>query len=129
MKVGRMIADLDGKETLEAHHISEAMFYVMVDHLRDILRERHVDLRSRNQLLKRRGFNAAREIAQKVHDEIVRKAAADHVALGADHVEVGRGAEVDDDDGRGGGSLIFEELVGGDAIDEAVCAALLSSSS
>ena len=39
-----------------------------------------VEIAARNQLLKRRGFNAAREIAQKVHDEIVRKAAADHVA-------------------------------------------------
>ena len=39
-----------------------------------------VEIAARNQLLKRRGFNAAREIAQKVHDEIVRKAAVDHVA-------------------------------------------------
>ena len=39
-----------------------------------------VEIAARNQLLKRRGFNAAREIAQKVHDEIVRKASADHVA-------------------------------------------------
>lgn len=39
-----------------------------------------VEIAARNQLLKRRGFNAAREIAQRVHDEIVRKAAADHVA-------------------------------------------------
>ncbi len=40
------------KEVHAGHHISEAMFYVMVDDLRSILRERHVDLRSRNQLLK-----------------------------------------------------------------------------
>ena len=39
-----------------------------------------VEIAARNQLLKRRGFNAAREIAQKVHDEIVKRAAADHVA-------------------------------------------------
>jgi HPr kinase/phosphorylase len=39
-----------------------------------------VEIAARNQLLKRRGFNAAREIAQKVHDEIVRRAAVDHVA-------------------------------------------------
>jgi HPr kinase/phosphorylase len=39
-----------------------------------------VEIAARNQLLKRRGFNAAREIAQKVHDEIVRRAASDHVA-------------------------------------------------
>jgi hemoglobin len=40
------------KEVHAGHHISESMFYVMVDTLRDILKERHVDLRSRNELLK-----------------------------------------------------------------------------
>lgn len=39
-----------------------------------------VEIAARNQLLKRRGFNAAREIAQKVHDEIVRKATAGHAS-------------------------------------------------
>jgi hemoglobin len=34
------------------HHITEVMFYRMVDTLRDILKERHVDLRSTNQLLR-----------------------------------------------------------------------------
>jgi hemoglobin len=40
------------KEVHAGHHITEAMFYRMVDTLRDILRERHVDLRSTNQLLR-----------------------------------------------------------------------------
>ena len=39
------------KDVHAGHHISEAMFYVMVDKLRAILHERHVDLRSRNELL------------------------------------------------------------------------------
>ena len=40
------------KEVHAGHHITEAMFYRMVDTLRDILKERHVDLRSTNQLLR-----------------------------------------------------------------------------
>jgi hemoglobin len=40
------------KEVHAGHHITEAMFYRMVDTLRDILRERHVDLHSTNQLLR-----------------------------------------------------------------------------
>jgi HPr kinase/phosphorylase len=50
-----------------------------------------VEIAARNQLLKRRGFNAAREIAQKVHDEIVRKAAADHLARRTRKAPVARG--------------------------------------
>ena len=41
-----------------------------------------VEVAARNQLLKRRGFNAAREIAAKVHDEISRKAARDRFTVG-----------------------------------------------
>jgi hemoglobin len=40
------------KEVHAGHHITEAMFYRMVDTLRGILKERHVDLRSTNQLLR-----------------------------------------------------------------------------
>ncbi len=40
------------KEVHAGHHISEAQFYVVVDQLRGILEERHVDLRSRNELLR-----------------------------------------------------------------------------
>jgi hemoglobin len=40
------------KEVHAGHHITEAQFYRMVDALRDILRERHVDQRSTNQLLR-----------------------------------------------------------------------------
>jgi len=40
------------KEVHAGHHISEAQFYRMVDSLRDILRERRVDQRSTNQLLR-----------------------------------------------------------------------------
>src|SRR5512140_244448 len=40
-----------------------------------------VEIAARNQLLKRRGFNAAREIAAKVHDEIARKAASDRFTI------------------------------------------------
>ena len=40
-----------------------------------------VEIAARNHLLKRRGFNAAREIAAKVHDEIARKAAADRFTV------------------------------------------------
>ncbi len=40
------------KEVHAGHHITEAMFYRMVATLRDILRERHVDQRSTNQLLR-----------------------------------------------------------------------------
>ncbi len=40
------------KEVHAGHHITEAMFYRMVDTLRDILRERQVDIRSTNQLLR-----------------------------------------------------------------------------
>lgn len=40
------------KEVHAGHHISEAMFYVMVTDLRDIMNERHIDLRSRNELLR-----------------------------------------------------------------------------
>jgi HPr kinase/phosphorylase len=36
-----------------------------------------VEIAARNQLLKRRGFHAAREMAAKVHDEIARKSAAE----------------------------------------------------
>jgi HPr kinase/phosphorylase len=36
-----------------------------------------VEIAARNHLLKRRGFNAAKEMAAKVHDEIARKAHAD----------------------------------------------------
>jgi HPr kinase/phosphorylase len=40
-----------------------------------------VEIAARNQLLKRRGFNAAREIAAKVHDEIARKSLAERFAV------------------------------------------------
>lgn len=40
------------KEVHAGHHISDAQFYRMVEILRGILRERHVDLRSRNELLR-----------------------------------------------------------------------------
>ena len=40
------------KEVHAGHHISEAQFYVMVDQLRDVLKERHVDLAARNELLR-----------------------------------------------------------------------------
>jgi hemoglobin len=40
------------KEVHAGQHISQAQFYVMVDTLRDVLKERHVDLRSRNELLR-----------------------------------------------------------------------------
>ena len=40
------------KEVHAGHHISEAMFYVLVTDLRDIMNERHIDLRSRNELLR-----------------------------------------------------------------------------
>jgi HPr kinase/phosphorylase len=40
-----------------------------------------VEIAARNQLLKRRGFNAAREIAAKVHDEIARKSASDRFTV------------------------------------------------
>ncbi len=42
----------------------------------------------------------------------------------ADDVEGGGGAHVDDDDGGGGGSGAAVELVGGDAVDDAVGADL-----
>ena len=41
-----------------------------------------VEIAVRNQLLKRRGYNAAREMASKVHDEIAKKAAADRFRTG-----------------------------------------------
>ncbi len=41
-----------------------------------------VEIAVRNQLLKRRGYNAAREMASKVHDQIARKAAADRFRTG-----------------------------------------------
>jgi HPr kinase/phosphorylase len=41
-----------------------------------------VEIAARNHLLKRRGFNAAREIAAKVHDEIARKSASDRFTIG-----------------------------------------------
>jgi HPr kinase/phosphorylase len=40
-----------------------------------------VEIAARNHLLKRRGFNAAREIAAKVHDEIARKSASDRFTI------------------------------------------------
>ena len=40
------------KEVHAGHRISEAEFYGMVDALRDILRDRHVDLKARNELLR-----------------------------------------------------------------------------
>lgn len=40
------------KEVHAGHHISEAQFYRMVDTLRAVLRERRVDQRSTNQLLR-----------------------------------------------------------------------------
>jgi len=40
------------KEVHAGHHISESQFYILVDTLRDILQERHIDLRSRNELLR-----------------------------------------------------------------------------
>ena len=40
------------REVHAGHHISQAEFYGMVERLRTILDERHVDLRSRNELLK-----------------------------------------------------------------------------
>jgi HPr kinase/phosphorylase len=41
-----------------------------------------VEIAVRNQLLRRRGYHAAREMAAKVHDEIARKAAADRFRTG-----------------------------------------------
>ncbi len=41
-----------------------------------------VEIAVRNQLLRRRGYNAAREMAAKVHDQIARKAAADRFRTG-----------------------------------------------
>jgi hemoglobin len=40
------------KDVHAGHQINESMFYVMVETLRDIMRERHIDLRSRNELLR-----------------------------------------------------------------------------
>jgi hemoglobin len=40
------------KEVHAGHHISEAEFYGVVDTLRAILKERHVDLATRNELLR-----------------------------------------------------------------------------
>lgn len=40
------------KEVHAGHHISQAEFYGMVEQLRDILRERHVALGARNELLR-----------------------------------------------------------------------------
>ncbi len=40
------------KEVHAGHHISQAEFYGMVDALRAILKERHVDLATRNELLR-----------------------------------------------------------------------------
>jgi len=40
------------KEVHAGHQISEAEFYGMVDTLRDILKQRHIDIASRNQLLR-----------------------------------------------------------------------------
>jgi HPr kinase/phosphorylase len=41
-----------------------------------------VEIAVRNQLLRRRGYNAAREMAAKVHDQIVRKAATERFRTG-----------------------------------------------
>ena len=41
-----------------------------------------VEIAVRNQLLRRRGYNAAREMAAKVHDEIARKAATERFRTG-----------------------------------------------
>lgn len=41
-----------------------------------------VEIAVRNQLLRRRGYHAAREMAAKVHDEIARKSAADRFRTG-----------------------------------------------
>jgi hemoglobin len=40
------------KEVHAGHHISQAQFYRMVETLRDVLEERGIDQRSRNQLLR-----------------------------------------------------------------------------
>lgn len=40
------------KEVHAGHHISEAQFNIMVDKLRDVMQERHVDMRARNELLR-----------------------------------------------------------------------------
>jgi hemoglobin len=40
------------KEVHAGHQISESMFYIMVSTLRDVMKERHIDERSRNQLLR-----------------------------------------------------------------------------
>ncbi len=40
------------REVHAGHHITQAEYYGLVDVLRGILRERHVDLRSRNELLR-----------------------------------------------------------------------------
>ena len=40
------------KEVHAGHHISEAQFYVMVDELRNVLKERHIDVGARNELLR-----------------------------------------------------------------------------
>jgi hemoglobin len=59
------------KEVHAGHHISEAEFYRMVATLRDVLRERHVDLGATNELLrllapmKRDVVERAKTVAQK----------------------------------------------------------------
>jgi hemoglobin len=40
------------KQVHEGHHITQAQFYRVVDTLREVLRERHVDQRSTNELLR-----------------------------------------------------------------------------
>ena len=40
------------KEVHAGHHISEAQFYALVEQLRDVLRERHVEMGARNELLR-----------------------------------------------------------------------------
>jgi hemoglobin len=40
------------KDTHAGHHISEAEFYGMVEQLKDVLKERHVNLGATNQLLR-----------------------------------------------------------------------------
>jgi len=40
------------KEVHAGHHISEAQFYVLVDTLRDVLKEQHVSLAATNELLR-----------------------------------------------------------------------------
>jgi hemoglobin len=56
------------KEVHAGHHISEAEFYGMVQMLRDILKERHIDMASSNELL-RLLAPMKRDVVEPAHTE------------------------------------------------------------